>query len=93
MKFEFNISTEEAVNFLRSFGLMVERCDTPTTFYNQHKNEHYEDVISTWVVANPHAPEQRETVEDFMRKLFDRKAKTLFLQADKIEIFTLFKTK
>jgi len=90
MKFEINISIDEAIAFLRSFGLTVERHDTPTEFFCQHKREYYDDVISVWTVVNPYNTTQTETVENFMRKFIARKTNTLLQQVSKIEVLSIF---
>lgn len=87
VKLQFSI--DEAVALFRESGLEVTQLETTHIFRAPNEITYEEDLL-TWVVLNPNTNEHEPLLPYFMEFIKQRK-KDLFLTAEKLQLFNLFK--
>lgn len=81
-------SIEDGVKLLRAHGFDV-RFQPMTFHFERDHGDGYDTEIEVWVVINPYTGKP-VPVERFLREFLMKKAKTLFLEADKLDLISLF---
>ncbi len=94
MIIDFNIQTEisedEVKRFFRERGIIVKQVETVTNLCHCCDDYYEADIVSIWVVVNPHNRQETPMIEKY-RELVAAQVKTNIIDnIDKFSVFASF---